>query len=249
MLTGLTFACKLKNPNTGKASIEHSSRQALDWAGTYMGTLPCADCEGIQNTLVLDTNNTYSQTLRYLGKGESVYREKGKFTWTSDGQNIVLHPSGKESSTYYAVGENFVRQLDSSQQTIKGALSERFVLSKKASEVYERYWKLSELKAKPIVVDSTFSAEPHLIFKAHNQRLIGSLGCNALTASFTLFGKDKIEILAGASTLKACQNGSLEKDFNAALLQADSYWVDADTLRLYNSSKQQLAKFVSVLLR
>ena len=35
------------------ADAAHNSRNALDWAGTYEGVLPCADCPGIQTRLSL----------------------------------------------------------------------------------------------------------------------------------------------------------------------------------------------------
>ena len=31
----------------------HTSEMSLDWAGVYQGTLPCADCEGIETMIEL----------------------------------------------------------------------------------------------------------------------------------------------------------------------------------------------------
>lgn len=37
--------------------------------GTFQGVLPCADCAGINTTLVLQENGTYQLTQEYSGKG------------------------------------------------------------------------------------------------------------------------------------------------------------------------------------
>ncbi|MDE5451088.1 copper resistance protein NlpE N-terminal domain-containing protein, partial [Elizabethkingia meningoseptica] len=31
----------------------HNAQNSLDWAGTYEGTVPCADCPGIKTTITL----------------------------------------------------------------------------------------------------------------------------------------------------------------------------------------------------
>ena len=45
----------------------HTSETALDWAGTYEGTMPCADCEGIETVVELRDDNTFTATYNYVG--------------------------------------------------------------------------------------------------------------------------------------------------------------------------------------
>ena len=37
----------------------HNSRNSLDWAGTYEGVLPCADCPGTKTRLTLNQDGSY----------------------------------------------------------------------------------------------------------------------------------------------------------------------------------------------
>ena len=37
----------------------HNAKNSLDYIGTYKGILPCADCEGIETELELNSDKTY----------------------------------------------------------------------------------------------------------------------------------------------------------------------------------------------
>ena len=39
----------------------HTARNALDWPGSYEGTLPCADCPGIRTRLTLMKDGRYER--------------------------------------------------------------------------------------------------------------------------------------------------------------------------------------------
>jgi uncharacterized lipoprotein NlpE involved in copper resistance len=85
----------------------HNSQNSLDWQGTYKGILPCADCKGVQ----------------------SVFEEKGTFTWNESGSIISLKDL-KENSNQYKVGENTLTQLDLEGKVILGETASMYVLKK-----------------------------------------------------------------------------------------------------------------------
>src|SRR5665811_2088212 len=71
----------------------HTSRNSLDWEGTYTGVLPSDDCEGIDTSISLNKDQTYLLKLRYLGTPEKKSKDffsEGKFTWDENGNNISL---------------------------------------------------------------------------------------------------------------------------------------------------------------
>ena len=114
-----------------KLSVDaHNSQTALDWQGTYNGITPCADCEGIETKIILNTDLTFVIQTKYLGKGEGkVFEEKGNFTWDKTGGSIsLLGLKGRPS--LYKVGENKLIQLDMQGNTITGELAEKYVLTK-----------------------------------------------------------------------------------------------------------------------
>lgn len=81
----------------------HSSRTSLDWAGAYVGTLPCADCPGIETRLTLDANGGYRLATRYIGRQTEPDTFNGRFEWTYDGNHIQLDAAA--DNAFYQVRE------------------------------------------------------------------------------------------------------------------------------------------------
>lgn len=108
----------------------HNSRNSIDWAGTYEGTLPCADCEGIKTVITLYENLTFSRTDSYIKNGkEDSFNEKGYFEWNEAGSKITLI-SGNERFQYQ-VGENKLFALDMYGNRIEGVLAQYYILTKR----------------------------------------------------------------------------------------------------------------------
>jgi copper homeostasis protein (lipoprotein) len=73
------------------------------FAGTFRGTLPCADCPGIDTTISLKPDGTYALHEVYQGKPGSF---DGDGTWTAEenGQRVRLDPNSKsEQDRVFAV--------------------------------------------------------------------------------------------------------------------------------------------------
>jgi len=126
---------EIKTDTIVKVAIEtpvdsHNSQNSLDWQGTYKGVTPCADCEGIETQITLNTDLTFVIRTKYLGKGDvKTLEEKGNFVWNKTGENISLQGL-KGRPSQYKVGENQLTQLDMEGKPISGALAEKYVLTK-----------------------------------------------------------------------------------------------------------------------
>lgn len=108
----------------------HNARNSLDWNGTYLGTLPCADCEGIETKLEIKLDGTFVLTEAYLGKEDSQFVYQGKFNWNAAGNTIAV-PSESEEMVQFFVAENQLLRLDSEGQRITGEFADKYVLKKK----------------------------------------------------------------------------------------------------------------------
>ena len=106
----------------------HTSRTSVDWAGSYAGTLPCADCPGIRVKLTLNSNETYEQSTLYEDRQAKPEVTRGNFRWLPDNGSIFLE--GEE--TRWRVGENQLTMLDQEGQVITGALADFYVLKRVA---------------------------------------------------------------------------------------------------------------------
>ena len=113
---------------TPAVAIGDTTQNSVDWAGTYQGVLPCADCEGIDTELVLNDNGTFKRTMTYLGKEGEPQVDEGSFTWTADGGTVEV-TIGDETTRYF-VGEGYVTQLDMEGNKITGELADKYVLQK-----------------------------------------------------------------------------------------------------------------------
>lgn len=125
------------------SAIGDTSRNALDWEGTYYGVLPCAGCEGIETVITIRYDETYIIKTKYLGKDDQVFDEKGTFTWNELGNIITLdQPIGQK----YLVGENQLFHLDQNGQRITGDLAEHYRLPMVTSDYLEETPERIELK-------------------------------------------------------------------------------------------------------
>ncbi|MFC3879941.1 copper resistance protein NlpE [Algoriphagus namhaensis] len=107
-----------------------NSQVSLDWNGTYKGTIPCADCEGIETTLTLNTDLTYVLVTNYLGRNDALEeRNSGSFTWGESGSKITLENTGS-GPHQYKVGENRLWHLDMNGEVITGDLADHYILTK-----------------------------------------------------------------------------------------------------------------------
>jgi len=119
----------LKEPEYNEA---HTSRNSLNWEGTYTGVLPSEDCEGIDTSISLNKDQTYLLKLRYLGTPEKESKDfisEGKFIWDENGNNITLE-GAKDGSQKFKVGEYFLMPLDKNGKEIEAVPGNNYKLLK-----------------------------------------------------------------------------------------------------------------------
>ena len=109
----------------------HNSRISIDWAGTYRGVLPCANCQGIKTEIILFEDLAYEIVMQYLGRDERLFHRQGTFAWDDTGGIIYLTDVDPMHETnQYRVGENRLFKLDSAGQRIRGELEQHYILEK-----------------------------------------------------------------------------------------------------------------------
>ena len=235
---------------TGRAATFHNSKISLDWAGVYRGTLPCADCEGIQSEIRLKKGRTYEIALKYLGKSEVVIRNSGPFTWDEAGNKITLvNINSKLEPNQYFVGENSLTKTDMKGNRIQGSLSDRYDLQKDKNSITERYWKLIELNGQKIPDSENEKKEAHIILKIKDNQVIGNGGCNSLNGTYSLSEGSHIKFSRMVSTRMACPGMETEQQLLNALESTENYFINSDTLLLHKAKMSTMAKFASVYFK
>lgn len=219
---------------------EHSSKNSLDWAGTYTGTLPCADCSGIVTKISINDDLTYTKQIKYLGKSEDFITKKGNFTWDEIGSNITI------DEKTYMVGENTLIQLNKQNENIKGALATQYVLGKIAIDkmLTDVQWELIELEGQ--VIEKENNTIPYFTLNSSSDDITGNAGCNNFHGNFMLKHGNRISFTKLASTQKLCFNTPYETPLLKVLETADNYTIKNDTLSLNKARMAPLAKFALV---
>lgn len=225
----------------------HNSRNSLDWSGTYRGIVPCADCPGIKTEITLYNDLKYIFSRQYLGESDSVYVEKGSFSWNEAGSEITLNKGGSESDTkHFFVGENMLIMLDASGNKINGDLAENYKLTRLSAgvSITNKYWKLIELGGKEIRNPDVREKEAHVILADDESRAYGNTGCNFFNGNYELINHKLISFSPLASTRMYCHDVEHEGDFLMMFERAKSYKNVEDTLHLFDAEENLLGVFV-----
>lgn len=238
--------------NTSKKSDEsavdmHSSQISLDWAGTYSGVTPCADCEGIETELTLSADDTYKLVTTYLGTEEenNSFTKEGNFSWVDDGNSVKLDGFQEgEGSALYKVEENRVRHLDLEGNIIEGELANHYILAKEGNPAVEdKKWQLVELNGKAVEGDAE---NYYIIFHSEDNRVEAKANCNVLAYNYKIKNEFRVELEQGISTLMACPEGSIEDEYREVLNTVDNLSTDGETLTLNKARMAPMARFVLV---
>ncbi|EGV43803.1 META domain-containing protein [Bizionia argentinensis JUB59] len=222
----------------------HTSQTSLDWKGTYVGTLPCADCEGIKTTIRLNEDLTYDAVMEYLGKEENSVGSKGYYKWSDDGLNIIL---SDDTETQYKVGENQLIQLDKSGNLVTGELADLYILKKqkmnsnKHIAFTDTKWKLVQLMGKEIN-----DSEAFISFSTEESKVFGHAGCNTFSGKYAVENGSQISLDKVAVTMMACPDMTVEKQFMEVLNTTDNFSLQGNTMTLNKAKMAPLAVFEAV---
>ncbi|GGG35200.1 copper resistance protein NlpE N-terminal domain-containing protein [Bizionia arctica] len=219
----------------------HTSENALDWEGTYIGTLPCADCEGIERTITINKDQTFVAKDNYLGKKDGVFDSRGYIKWTDNGQKIML---SDDNETSYFAGENTLTQLDQSGNKITGELADLYILKKQNVSqdddivFTDTKWILVKLKGKDISESEAF-----ISFATEENRVFGHAGCNTFSGTYKIKNNTQLELSKIATTMMACPDMTIEDQFMDVLNTADNFSLNGNTMTLNKAKMAPLAVF------
>lgn len=222
-----------------------TSRLALDWAGTYSGTVPCASCPGIETVITLFENGTYERSLYYLDESPRPATDKGAFTWNDAGSIITLG-ADENGPRHYQVREHHLLQLDMQGQRIQGDLAERYILDQhlKDPAIEDVQWRLIELNGKAIAPQD-HQTPPFFTLQSETSKVVGNTSCNSFNGTYSITRNQRIDFGENlAMTRMACSDMKTEQAFLDMLTAVKNYAMDDDdSMTLYGSSTAPLARF------
>lgn len=123
MLVGCADKGKANGSETaGMKPVENV--KVSDFAGVYKGTIPAADCPGINVSLSIGRDGKFERTEEYIGK--DTFLIEGIYTI---GGNVITTVSNTVVDTvHYRVENGALRMLDSDRKEVTGILADDYLL-------------------------------------------------------------------------------------------------------------------------
>ena len=254
LFAALTIGCT-ENEETKETTIENPAPAVVvtevvtsDWEGAFVGTLPCADCEGIRMAIYLNRDETYSQQMRYLGKDDKVFYANGRFEWNDQGNAVVLIPSDGSAKSNYQIGEGKIIKLDANGGQIKGDMPEMYMLNKIGVALDNTKWRLVEIDGKRIETAKSPEKEPFIMINTVQKTYSGFGACNRFAGTLKAFSETEMAFNHGPATLSDCPEMEIETKLFYALASAKTYTKAGNMFVLSGLDKVALAKFEAILV-
>jgi uncharacterized lipoprotein NlpE involved in copper resistance len=121
-------ASKAPRPEPSVAGAAHDLKNNPDLYGIYAGTLPSASGSGIEVTMILRPDSTYTVLYHYIAQEED---DVTSGTFRRDKDKGIVKLDAKDLPPYYRIGKDRLTQLDMEGNPITGELADDYVLLKK----------------------------------------------------------------------------------------------------------------------
>ncbi len=102
--------------------------------GTYYGTLPCADCLGINYKITFENDSTYSEEQFYQDRNVDPLKHTGNFMVSENGTITLTNKKETDGIRQFALKNDTLQILDNSGKPVTGDLSKMYLLTNKKPE-------------------------------------------------------------------------------------------------------------------
>lgn len=113
--------------NQMNSEDQQVSQSIEDLPAVYSGVMPCADCPGIESTVVLN-EDSFEELNHYQDRGDNLYRVEG--TWTLTGDTLKLYRIESEIHKAFMFSRDQIKLLDRKLQPITGELEKNYTLDR-----------------------------------------------------------------------------------------------------------------------
>ncbi|MBF8963081.1 copper resistance protein NlpE N-terminal domain-containing protein [Pontibacter sp. FD36] len=125
----IVAACSTAPTSVSQSNAEMSNVEVAQAAvGSWVGTIPCADCPGIDYTLDLNPDSTYRERLVYQGRSATPFVQSG--TWGVGNGRVQLNKQGTGNNQFALEGEALV-MLDNEGNRIESQIADAYRLRRK----------------------------------------------------------------------------------------------------------------------
>jgi uncharacterized membrane protein len=170
-ILGMLGACQFGSPNQHNESTPtagtNNTPPSSKVLGSYLGTLPCADCPGIDYQLSLYNDSTFQSITAYQGRGNEL-TDITTGQWEQNGDTIYIIED--KSPKRFLFTDDNLTQLNSDGQLVTGALASYYILKRLEGVVDNR--SLLREKAKAGVLFLATGNEPGWNLEIRRNQLV-----------------------------------------------------------------------------
>jgi uncharacterized lipoprotein NlpE involved in copper resistance len=124
----ILISCGTKQNKASTDEANQSLTEAV--SGTWQGTIPCADCPGIEYELNLKPDHTYTEQSVYLEENVDPFIEKGRWQISEDS---IITLNREQGLKYLKFTGEALKMLDAQKQPVTSELAEFYILERKTS--------------------------------------------------------------------------------------------------------------------
>ena len=207
---------------------------------TFQGVTPCADCPGVQVTVTLKSDGTYTLRRVYLER-KGTFEEKGTWSYDTHRARLTLFPDKGSPEMFSVTFSSQLHMLDANGDPLPSRMSSTLAqVDTVVPTLASTSWTLDELVGLHLTTTELHAV--NLVFDALGERVSGSGGCNRYTGPYKQEGAT-LTFGALAATRMACPNLGEEDAYFAALAKVASFRREGDMLMLMDKSGKPLATF------
>ncbi len=118
-----------------------------------------------------------------------------------------------------------------------------YVVTTRDTSLTDTRWKLVQINGVQVTSPSEIDKEKFIILNTNGNTVNGFSGCNTFAGTYELKGGDGIKFSQMTSTLMACDDMEMEKQFNSMLAIVGSYDITGDTLFMYQTPPTAIVRF------
>ena len=108
---------------------ERKNDTSVLFSGKFYGVTPCADCTGIETTVIFKPNFVFVEMLKYQERNSS-FSDTGR--WNISGKLIsVSFSKGSNQQFFLIKTDSTIAILNANKKEIKGPLADFFILKRK----------------------------------------------------------------------------------------------------------------------
>ena len=224
-----------------------TGNRKLVLSGNYQGTVPCADCPGIDYELTLNNDQTYSEKMTYQDRDVPAIVDSGTYIVKNDTILQLINKSESAGMRQFSIHDGRLSMLDMDGKPIQSSFADRYVLKKvdknalkqqpEAAHKLNNKWKLQSINGNELAEDLKI---PWIEIKLEDNHFFGFGGCNSLNGEVELT-RDSIKFGRIISTKMACLNHNIENEFLWIFRNQSWAFQIADSTLTLTNQKDRLA--------